>query len=311
MKKSEQLFRPKLWGVLSGILILAVACSPAASSAPLSGGSSQAATIKPGEPGTPIKVLEDANSSLKASENRAVGGDNFQNGLYERPFTSQAMAYQPYLDILNASMAKDDKFLYFVIKLAGLNEQTQTLSGQYGIEFDLNKDGRGDLLLLVQKPGKDWSTTGIQIYTDPDGDVGGKIPMTAESGFKGDGYEKKTDASSAGSAVFARTSPTDPSSVELAIGLDQLGLPKEFLWSAWADGGVQDPSKYDYNDFFGVSQAGSPMKDSVDYPLKALYSVDNTCRAPFGFSPSGNIPGMCTSVQPKTEAAPTRVPGKP
>jgi hypothetical protein len=303
MKKTLTFIQPKLGITMMAVLILAVACSTGQTPISVNSGTKQAEIIKPGEPGAPIKVLEDANSSLKASEKRAVSGDNFSDGLYERPFTSQSMIYQPDLDILNASMSKDDKFFYFVIKLAGVIEKPQPLSGQYGIEFDLNKDGRGDLLVLAQKPVKEWSTAGVQIFTDPDGDVGGKIPMTTEAGFKGDGYEKKMDASNSGAAVFARLSPSDPASVEIAVSADQLGGVKEYLWNAWADGGIQDPSKFDYNDTFGPSQAGSPIKTAADYPLKALFSLDNTCRVVYGFTSNINIPGMCTSVQPKEPAA--------
>jgi hypothetical protein len=311
MKKSLTFIQPKLWIGMTAILILAVACSTGPIPISTNSGTNQVSTIKPGEPGAPIKVLEDANSSLKASEKRAVSGDNFMDGLYERPFTSQSMIYQPDLDILSVSMSKDEKFFYFVIKVVGISDKSQTLSGQYGIEFDLNKDGRGDLLVLAQKPVKDWSSTGVQIFSDPNGDVGGKIPMKTEAGFKGDGYEKKMDASSSGAGVFARLSPSDPASVEIAVSADQLGGVKEYLWNAWADGGLQDPTKFDYNDSFGPTQAGSPIKGDSDYPLKSLFSLDNTCRAAYGFTPSGNIPGLCTSVsvQPKTQA-PTQVPGR-
>jgi hypothetical protein len=29
------------------------------------------------------------------------------------------------------------------------------------------------------------------------------------------------------------------------------------------------------------------------YPLKALYALDNTCRDPYGFTPTGTEPGLC------------------
>ncbi len=263
----------------------------------------------PGQIGQLVKVLEDTNSTLKASENRAIGGDNILDGLFERPFTSRSMAYQPDVDILTASLYVDDDFFYFSIQLAGLAEKSQSLTALYGIEFDTNKDGRGEKLILARNPGRDWSNSGVEIYTDLNSDVGGKIPMTAETGFKGDGYENKVNAENKDPSAFARVSETQPSTVEIAINRKLLNDPKEFLWSAWADGGIQDTSKFDYNDAFGPSQAGSPIKTSADFPVKALFSLDNTCRAAYGFTSAINIPGMCTSVQLKEPVTP--VPGRP
>lgn len=40
--------------------------------------------------------------------------------------------------------------------------------------------------------------------------------------------------------------------------------------------------------------AGSPIKTDPDYPLKTLFSLDNTCRLPYGFDQiASSIPGMC------------------
>jgi hypothetical protein len=158
----------------------------------------------------------------------------------------------------------------------------------------------------VKSPAKNWSTDGVTIYTDPSGDVGGKIPMTAEAGFSGNGYDKVI-AVSGDNSSFTRIAPEDPTVVEIAVSRKLLGDPKEFLWGAWADAGVRDPQKFDYNDAFGLSNAGSPLKGNADYPLNTLYSVDNTCRVPYGFSSTIGIPGVCISVQ---QPAPDQ-PGQP
>jgi hypothetical protein len=58
----------------------------------------KAPLMMPGEPPETERTLIDANSSIKAHENRAVLGDNFLDNIYERPFTSWDMIYQPDLD---------------------------------------------------------------------------------------------------------------------------------------------------------------------------------------------------------------------
>ena len=303
----------KVWMPLLLLVTIIVSCAPKAT--PVSPVASTAAVeVKPGNektPGNPgplEKILEDTNSTFKAAENRAVTGDNFLDGVYERPFTHKPMIYQPDVDILTASLAKDENYFYFKIKLAGLDPRTNELSADYAIEFDLNKDGRGDYLIWVKNPSKDWSFSGVTTYADPNGDVGGKKPMVSEVGFKGDGYEKVMDVS-ANSNSFARIAPEDPSVVEIAVSRKMFGDPKEFLWGAWADAGLRAPQKFDYNDNFGPTEAGSPIKGNVDYPLNALFSVDNTCRAPYGFSSTIAILGICTSIVPAPEPKSGGIPG--
>jgi hypothetical protein len=307
MEKKKSVKRIKILIPLLLMGMLLAACSPKAEPTAVS---TTAPAIKPGIPGKITRTLEDTTSSLKASEKRATTGDNFLRNLYERPFTSKTMIYLPYVDILTASIAKDDNFFYFKIKLAGLDPKTNSLTADYAIEFDLNKDGRGDYLIWVKNPAKDWSAEGVSSYADPNSDVGGNVPISSDAGFKGDGYEKVV-AVSADNTSFARISPDDPTVVEIAINLKILGNPTELLWGAWADAGLRDPLKFDYNDVFGPTQAGSPIKGNADYPLDALFSVDNTCRALYGFTTSSNIPGMCTSVQPKPAPQQPSIPGVP
>ena len=60
---------------------------------------------------------------------------------------------------------------------------------------------------------------------------------------------------------------------------------------------------FDYNDAFGPGAAGSPIK-GTDWPVKALFNLDNTCRLPYGFEQAGGYPGMCkigTPVAEKTD----------
>ena len=55
-----------------------------------------------------------------------------------------------------------------------------------------------------------------------------------------------------------------------------------------------DWSVFEFNDHFTFEQAGYPMKeDAKNYPIKAIWGVDNTCRIPSGFTPTGTMPGLC------------------
>jgi len=129
--------------------------------------------LQPGDLPEAERTLEDVDSSIKAEEKRAITGDNILNNLYERPFTSEEMVYQPDLNILTVSLASDDNFFYFTIALQDLDPNTGSLTGTYGIEFDRTQTGRGDVLVWVTGPGTEWSADNLIVYSDPESTVGG------------------------------------------------------------------------------------------------------------------------------------------
>jgi hypothetical protein len=254
--------------------------------------------LSPAEPASAERTLEDADAGIKAAEKRTLSGDNIENNLYERPFTTQEMTYQPDLNILTAAISSDENFYYFVLSLADVDTISGALSGAYGIEFDRTQTGRGDLLVWVTQVGTNWSTDGITVYVNPTGTVGGLDPIEAEGDYKGKGY-METVSLEGDRVAWARIAPADPSALQIAISRALLGNPEKFLWNAWADSGVKDPSLFDYNDHFTSAEAGSPLNTSEDYPLQALASLDNTCRLPHGIDQmSSMIPGMCITSQP-------------
>lgn len=251
--------------------------------------------LAPGEPDPEVEqTLEDADSSIRAYEKRTVSGDNILNNLFERPFTSQEMSYQPDLNILTVSITYDDAFFYFTITLDGTDPTSGVLSGTYGIEFDRTRTGRGDLLVLVSDPAAEWSMDNLTVYTDTAASVGGTKPIVAEEGYEGPGYSETVELGD-DQIAWARIAPEDPHAVQIAVSRALLDTG-EFLWGAWADGGVKNPSLFDYDDHFGPSEAGSPINTSEDYPIKAVFSLDNTCRLPYGIEDTTNIPGICLSV---------------
>jgi hypothetical protein len=254
--------------------------------------------IMPGVLPPSQRTLEDSNSSIRSYEHRAVSGDNFLNGLYERPFTSQEMIYQPDLDIITVDFADGIDFFYFTIRLYGMNPDEWGLNGIYGVEFDRTLTGRGDLIVVVEKPTEEWSVENVVAFADSNADVGGPQPMIADAGGAGDGYDMRLDMG-ADFVAYARIDPEDPEAVQIAVSKAMLDNPTTFLWGAWADNGLKNAAMYDYNDSMGPSAAGSPIKGDADYPLKELFNLDSTCRLPYGFAQAGAAyPGMCINVAP-------------
>jgi hypothetical protein len=248
-----------------------------------------------------VRTLKDSDSSLRASEKRVLSGDNFNNNLFERPFTSKEMVYQPDLDIINVDFSEDDLFFYFTIRMYDVHADAGALTGFYGIEFDRTLTGRGDLLVFTNEPGASWSSQKVTIYIDENVDVGGPQPLIPDTGHDGSGYDG-VRIMQGGEAAFARQDPNDPKAVQFAISRSLLGDAKQFLWGGWADNGLKDPAAFDYNDILQFSEAGSPFRDNSEYPVKDLFNVDNTCRLPYGFPQGGgNIPGMCINTPPPSK----------
>ncbi len=255
----------------------------------------------PGEIPDPMRTLADTDASIKAEENRVLSGDNFLNNLYERPFTAMEMVYQPDLDIYEVDFAFDEAYFYFTIRLNGPSTQGQRLTGMYGIEFDLDLDGRGDVIVLAENPQGQWTPKNVRSFFDKNNDVGGLTPMIADVGFSGDGYDQRTEIN-VDNLAFARLAPDEDHSVQIAVSHALLAYPDQFLWGAWVDKGRMQIREFDYNDTMGPSEAGSPFIDSEDYPIKALFNFDNTCRLPYGFEQMGSsYPGMCITMAPTDE----------
>ncbi len=268
---------------------------------PLSAAAEPAAEwIVPGEPPSPERTLKDSISSYFADEHKATQGDNFLDGLFERPFTTIVMNYRPDLDITEVDFAPGEGFFYFTIRLYGMNLDGGGLKGTYGVEFNRSLTGRGDLLVWVRDPAKDWSLEVVTVYGDENRDVGGLKPMVAETGFNGSGYDVVVEMDETSNA-YARIDPEDGNAVQIAVSYALLETPEEFLWGAWADDGLVDPAQFDYNDRMGPARAGSPILGE-DYPVNELFNLDNTCRLPYGLEQDGLIKGMCKIGVPIVES---------
>lgn len=140
-------------------------------------------------PTSKMSEINDKDSSLFAPEKRTNGGENYNQNLFERPFNANTMdTYYPDLDILHTFLGMDNQWVYVTIRLVGTGTGG-TLTGNYGVEIDRDVDGRGDVLVFASQVGTDWSTEGVRIWMDDNGDVGGNYPANSDAPWIGDGYE--------------------------------------------------------------------------------------------------------------------------
>ncbi|MBW8011634.1 MAG: hypothetical protein FVQ83_10410 [Chloroflexi bacterium] len=261
----------------------------------------QAHLTRPGEPGSTNSWITDSSSQAFADERRSIV-DNFSTNQLERPFTSEIMDYQAHIDITRSELSLSDPWVYITIFLEGAPPPDS--QANYGVEIDLDIDGRGDWLITgLVPPSSDWTTDGVRAYRDANTSVGGITPMLSDSPDPNrDGYEDLVFDRGYGpdpDAAWIRRDPSNQDRVQLAFKHSLIGSDSEFLWGAWVDEGVHEAAWFDYNDHFTSAEAGSPLINSNEYPLIALALVDNTCRWGFGFIPTGNEPGVC-NIPPST-----------
>jgi hypothetical protein len=273
-------------------------------------------TLLPGEPGWVSQWWLDTNSTNTAGQNRANGGDFLSQNLLERPFTAQEMQYRPDVDLIRVELGHNPTFYYIQLHLSGVNPDTGMLSAFYGVEFDTNRDGRGDVLLWVKGDGNtEWNINDIRVFQDGNDDIGAARPVRGDAPTTGvNGYDQvlfSPDDLNDPDAAWKRVSPSEPDIIQLAIKKSMLGNASTFMWVGWADDGAKDPAKFDYNDVFTLAEAGSHISGQTDYPLKGLFLVDNTCRLAFGFEPSGKEVGGCVLPTPTPTPVPPTATPKP
>lgn len=260
--------------------------------------------MKPAEaaplPGT---MIYDVTSAGKA----APYGDAYDLNRLERPFL-QDMSYAPDLDIISFAISEDSDWYYVSIRLNG-NDPNHPLGIDYGVELDLNVDGYGDTLVWAYPPySTEWTTSWVQVYEDSDHDSAGQSSARADTG--GSGYETLVFDGRYGqgsdlSLAWVRIQQGPQAAVQFAFKKTLSG--PVYLAGVVADGGIRDVSKFDYNDHFKESEAGSPLKDSPSYPLKALFAVDNTCWQAFGRNNAYHVAKVCP---PELSAPATARPGQ-
>lgn len=241
---------------------------------------------------------EDVDSSINAANKIVTGGDRFTFGRFERPFNANQMdIYYPQLDIIDTYIFQDETWIYGTIKIKG-TDSNNMLTGKYAIEFDLDRDGRGDWLIIAFNPTTtDWSVNAVQVYRDANKDVGSVHPMVMDEKSAGDGFETLFFDAGNGAdpdAAWARVSPSDASTVEIAVKRSVFDNPERYMVNMWAGSFMLDPALFDINDHFTHEQAGEANPGfQIFYPIKQVSELDNSCRMAVGFVPTGQEPGLC------------------
>jgi hypothetical protein len=266
-------------------------------SSPEPGGTASPHQIIPNEPGNAEGVIQDVRSEIWANLNQVESGDDYNTNLYERPFTQKAMVYTGEVDIKRAEITSDANFFYVSIEVNNLDQTTNTLNGAYAVELDVDKDGRGEFIIWTFFPtSKNWTTNSVSVFIDTNNDVGHLLPLKSEAPWKdGNGYDNEifspkyyTDPDMA----WSRISPSNPRIVQIAFKRS-IAVFKAFLWGVWADKELHNSFQMDYNDHYTLEEAGSPYDNNEYFPIRLLHSLDNTCRAPYGFKPTFKEPGIC------------------
>ena len=265
-------------------------------------------TTIPGNPGKADQVKDEIDTSNTADDKLALG-DSFRLSNYERPFTQSEMIYHPETDLLYLELYKGDDFYYFTLELVGTDKELNYPSAYYGIEFDTDYDGRGDILLWAKgDDSTEWNIDNVMLLEDSNDDVGGSSAVVPDS-MSGNGFEDvlfSIDHLEDPDEAWKRVDPDTSSNVQLAVKTSSIGKSR-FYWRAWADAGLGDPAQFDYNDAYSESQAGSPNNTSAYYPVEQLNLMDSTCWIAYNLEPTGKELGGCYVLQP-TKPAPTDEP---
>lgn len=250
--------------------------------------------ITPGSPTTRNTYISDLITVDYADQKTAVG-DTYAWSRLERPYTAQDMAYQGWLDIMRVDLRVRDPWTYVTFVLIEALPESGDI--RYAVELDTDHEGRGELLIMAALPSQtNWTTEGVRVMSDADGDVGGLFPLYEDAPDPDqNGYEQVLFSDGEGSdpdLAWVRRVPGQANQIQLAFKRKLLGTNGVF-WSGWADAGLKDPGLFDVNDHFTFEEAGSPNKGNYRYPLKSVARIDSTCRGFYDFIPVGNEPGMC------------------
>jgi hypothetical protein len=243
-------------------------------------------------------LIYDVESSGTGPEKRAPYGDSYDIYRMERPFT-QDMTYLPDMDIKTYNVKITDEWIYVFIELIGGNPNNE-IGIHYGVELDVDGDGFGEYIIWSNPPyQEEWSTEGVQVFTDDNNDTGGLSAEKSDAPLDGDGYETKIFDSGVGEdpdLAWVRTNARPQAKVQFAFKKSMSGA--SFLLGVLSDAGLRDVTKMYYNDRFTEEEAGSPEKSEKHYPLKALYAFDNACREAFNYDVTGYEPQLCPRAEP-------------
>jgi hypothetical protein len=246
------------------------------------------------------QIAKDCNTGARlqpGSTNIIIDGCDYWNRVWlERPAANSDGTYEPALDILYSQAGKSDPWVYLMTKVNDLSQMPQGFKA--GFELDANLDSRGDFLVLaVQPTSTTWTTDGVQVWQDTNGDVGGSKPFHYDENG-GNGYDTRVFDSGSGAdadLAWVRISPNDPNVIEFAVKASLLPNQNVFGWWAWTGLDNVDPSMFELVDH---------LQDG------ASWSVDNTCSWILGETATpGELSNLCTIVVPTATPTATPRPG--
>jgi hypothetical protein len=209
------------------------------------------------------------------------------------------------MDIHRFGLSEDTDWYYVSILLIG-NNPNNAHGINYGVEIDPDADGFGEYIVWAQPPFiNQWDTTNVQVFEDSNNDSAGGSAASSDAGNNGDGYESLIfDGGSARNAdpdlAWVRWLPGEKAIVQFAFKKSWAG--STFMLGVVADAGLRDVTRYDYNDSMTIEEAGSPVRDQANFPLGALYAVDNTCWEPIGIPGAVSAPKSCQPIQQAVSA---------
>jgi len=255
--------------------------------------------------GTSSLLVYDVVSVDTAPERRAPYGDSYNINRLERPF-KQDMTYLPQIDIWTYTVESDSNWWYVSIRLIG-SPDAAAVPATYGVEIDKDHDGFGEFLIVAETPLTDqWDTAPVRVFEDTNHDTSGISAETSDAPLAGNGYDARIFNGGVGDAdpdlAWVRSVVTDQPMVQFAFKKSWSGV--QFMLGALADAGWRDPGQLDYVDRITLAQAGSPVRDNSNYPLKELFAVDNSCREAFGFQATGYEPQLCPREEPTPRPRP-------
>jgi hypothetical protein len=252
---------------------------------------------------TPRKMVDDVESSGTGPEGRAPYGDSYKLNRFERPFLKD-MTYVADIDIHKFGLSEDEDWYYISIQLLG-NDPNNTLGINYGAEIDLDADGFGDYVIWTHPPyTAQWDTSTVQVFKDSNRDSGGESALQSDANFEGNGYDTLvfdggTSENADPDLAWVRMNGDLKATIQFAFKKSLTG--RSFMVGAVSDAGLKDITKFDYNDYFRETDAGSPIQSKEHYPLGLVYAVDNTCWEAHEIATTGYEPKLCQPiVQPIT-----------
>ncbi len=173
-----------------------------------------------------------------------------------------------------------EDWLFFRIDLFGAGFPNDDSPFTYYFELDTNQDGRGNYLIAVTNLDlytTDWSVTGVKVYLDRNGDVGGRTAIRPDGSSNTDGYDTLIFEAGLGDdsdLAWARHNPSHANQIEFALKKALVGDQANLMWWAGAMMGAFDAQGFDLVD--------STSEDT-------LYAIDTTCGWFLGQEMSYNI----------------------